>query len=416
MEKMKKIYIFLNRRICGIDGSIQYIYNKSHYLEKTDYEVLVFSVKDGEILVKEFEKYKKYIISEMRFCPSIFQKTEREAIVKKAIEKIQDHKQSEIIIESTSPVSAIWGELMANKLKCKHVFFHLMERTNLQEDFRAFCRFKYQRGELAGITPQTVPYLLADSTVKPATITAFLGNVFAECEEHFSDILEKKDTITIGSIGRLEKAYVLHTMNEILEYCRNNQGKRYNLVLIGGGPNEKTAKRISEIAQDCHNVTLLFTGSLYPIPISLINNIDLFISTAGAANGTYKQKKPTIEVHPISGEALGIIGCDFSPGEKTMFETDGRHTISDCIDRIVNHKATIVYNTVSEDIYNNAMEAEFKRQLEIAYSNSAQEYYDKGKLYEIKTPFKRHHNLYACVCHITGGKLFQRLLKVCQKD
>ena len=133
---MKKTYVFFNRRIVGIDGSIQYIYNKYRYLKDHGYDVIVFSVKTGAILVKEFEQFRPYIVPEMQYCPSMYRRSEREGICRRAAAVLADSARDELILESTSPVSAVWAELIARELHCRHVFFYLFERTDLAQDFR----------------------------------------------------------------------------------------------------------------------------------------------------------------------------------------------------------------------------------------------------------------------------------------
>lgn len=407
---MKAIYIFLNRRISGIDGSIQYIYNKSGYLKSKGYEVLVFSVDTGRILVKDFEKYRRYIIPDMRFCPSLFRNSERKKILSKALSMLSEYKDSKVVIESTSPVSAVWGEMMARELHCKHVYFHLMEKTELRQDFRKFCRFKYDREELAGITDRTVRLLLADDSVEPRMISAYCNNVFSDREDSFSDKLDKEADYTIGSIGRLEKPYVPSVVDELVRFFKNHEDLRFNFILIGGDGNGKAAQRFCEKVCGCNNVRFLITDYLYPIPLGLINNIDIFVSTAGSASATYCLGKPTIKVHPITGASVGIIGCDFKLKEKSMYESSDLFTIEDCIERIIKNKAKIFYEKIMDDSFNEVMDKEFERQLNIALSDNIPDYYDSKKLEKLKTPFKQFHICYVVICHIIGGKGLRKVI------
>lgn len=407
---MSKTYVFMNRRIIGIDGSIQYIYNKSTFLKSKGYKVIVLSVCSGKILVKSFEDYSKYIIPDMRFVPSLFRKSERDRIVDRALSLLNDYSNDELIIESTSPVSALWGELIAKKLNCRHVYFHLMEKTTIREDLRDFCRYKYERGELAGITAKTVPLLLGDDTVQPIEISAYCNNVFADCEDSFSAKLNPKAKYTIGSIGRLEKPYVPIFADRLAQYFEKNQDIQYNLIMIGGDGNGKAANHLHQVFDQCPNVNFIITDYIYPIPLSLINNIDLFISTAGSSGATYKLKKPTIKLHPITGIPIGIIGCDFKLREKTMYDAEPSFSIENCVERIISGDAKIVYEHTFDEENNDAMSKEFERQLNLVLSNQANLcYYDTQKIGRIKTPFKSFHHVYAFLGHIIGGEGLRRI-------
>lgn len=410
---MKKIYVFLNRRICGIDGSIQYIHNKSAFLKDKGYDVLVYSTVPGKIYVKDFEKYQKTIIPNMRFCPSVFRKSEREKTLKYALSFLEN-KYDDVLIESTNPVSAVWGELMARRLRCRHLYFHLMEVTRLRQDFRDFCRFKYQRGELAGIANETVPRLLADEQVEPVRISAHCQNVFEECEDPFSGQLNPEADYTIGSIGRLEKPYVLPMTDALVRFFKKNENLNFNFVLIGGaGDGIKGNKYVGEIAKrlrDCKNVNLVVTGYLYPIPLSLVRNIDIFVSAAGSSNGTYRLGKPTIRLNPLTGAPAGILGCDFARRSGSLYSSSDSLTIEDCVTRIIEKKADITYEDFFDEKYEKHINESFTQQLEMALSDSTPEYYDEEKLNRIKTPFKKYHTAYSAFCHVFGGDALRKMM------
>lgn len=402
---MKKTYVFLNRRICGVDGSIQYIYNKSQYLKTKGYDIIVFSVQPGKILVEDFKQYQPFILSEMQYCPSMYRRSESEKIIKHVMSQITGERCDEIIIESTSPVSAIWGELIAQELQCKHIFFYLFERTDIAQEVRDFCFFKYHRGELAGITKNTVSLLLNDGSVDPCKISAYCNNVFSDCKDVFSERLSLEASYTIGSIGRLEKPCVPIFTDELFNYFAANCHQSYNFVMIGGSGDGKEARRLRNKFRELNNVTFLITDYLYPIPLSLVDRIDLFVSTAGSASATYLLGKPTIKVHPISGETLGIVGCDFDLRDKSMYDVTGNITLESCMNRILLDDVDINYETakLQSEEYEETMRREFDRQLYIAKTGSTIGYYDTYKLNKINTPFVRLRNILKIFCHVLGG-------------
>lgn len=414
---MAKLYIFFNRRICGVDGSIQYIYNKERFLESKGYKVLVFSVCKGEIFVNSFRKFEKYILTGMRFCPSIYRESTIKSIIDEIIDRIDVESTKEIIIESTSPVSAAWAELVAKKLKCRHVYFHLMEKTNLPRNFVEFCRFKYNRDELAGITENTLSLLLKDDSVERRKIRAFCSNVIEECEDIFSKDMNKSAMLTIGSIGRLEKPYIHELIRRVGEYFKKNSSDSFNFILIGGDKKGKNARKIKKFFSSIKNVTLIITDYMYPIPKSLIENIDLFISASGSANSTYWCERPTIKINPISGKPLGIIGSDFKLSEKNIYDSSQTLTIESCINRIVRKDTIITYEKLDKTDFDDMMYNEFEKQLAMVIENNNDlDFYDEKLIKKLKTPFKKNHYMYSIMGHIFGENGLYKLIRLMSRS
>ena len=398
-------YVIMNRGICGIDGSIQYIYNKTKFLEAKGFRVIVFSCKHGTILVDSLKKFERFVVPAFRYCPSMYTNRETEKILADCASIIVEDEPDEIIIESTYPVNAVWAELLAKRLNCKHVFFDLVERMDYDRHFRDFCKFKNKREELAGITAQTVKLLLRDDTVKSVEIAAYCNNVFDECPDRFSPMLNPEANNTIGSLGRLEKPCVKEIANALVRYCGKHPEKTYNVVFIGGDEKGRDAELIREaFSAGCQNVNLIITGYLYPIPNSLVDRIDVFVSTAGAASATYLYGKPTVKTHPITGKPLGIAGCDFNINSRSIYEPDESLTIEKCVSRVLDDCVDINYSESLGDAYQIKMNEEFHRQLQFAEKPGNKAYYDPKQLIKLRTPFIRHHEVLCMLGKCIGGK------------
>lgn len=401
-----KTYVFIARRICEIGGAEQYLYNKSKYLESQGWRVLVFSGREGNILISGFEQYKNDIYPALTYAPECFSKREVKKTIDNIVARIGDCEGDTCIIESDAVNRAIWAEIIASRLNAKHLAFILQEEHNYDLPIRKFLRFKYDRHELAGIAQQSINQMLGDETIErrlDTKISAYCQNVVDECEDSYSCMLDSNAMYTIGSVGRLEKPCVTEILNSMKHYFSVHKDIKFNLVLIGGAVREKTIQQIFDEMHKYDNVNLIITGNIYPIPASLLKNVDVFVSTAGSASMTYKYCYPTVRVHPVTGQAVGVIGLDFKDQEKSMYDITADLTIEECIDKALNNANLIEYEKPLDESYYKRMYAEFDRQICIGSSVCSYEYYNEEFLMQIKTTHISSHFLHWLSGHLIGG-------------
>jgi hypothetical protein len=149
---MSKKYILLTNAIVNLGGGQIYCNNKYKYLDSIGFETFIFSTHDGELCVKNLEKFLPLIIDELDFYPAIFNTKTVEKVLDSICEKIDYKQDDEIIIESHIPYLAVWGELLAKRLNAKHIVYLLGEHFDgLSNYVFEFLDFKYGRKELANI-------------------------------------------------------------------------------------------------------------------------------------------------------------------------------------------------------------------------------------------------------------------------
>ncbi len=407
-----KTYVFIFRRICEIGGAEQYLYNKSRYLESEGWRVFVFSGREGRILINGFEKYVKDIYPALTYAPECYSQKEVRKTVDCIVERIGDCGGDQCIIESDAVNRSVWAELVAKRLGAKHLAFILQEKHGYDTETKKFLRFKYDRHELAGITVQSINQILGDETIerRPDTkISAHCTNVVEECEDKISPQLTPNADYTFGSLGRLEKPCVPAILKGFENFFTSHPDKTFNLVLIGGAVTEVKIVQIRKRLQVFKNVNLIITGNMYPIPKSLLNNIDVFVSTAGSAGVTYRSKRPTVRVHPVTGEPVGIIGLDYEPSEKNMYDVTPGLTIEDCIERALANADAIVFRHGLDNDFFKVMKEEFNRQLSFANTVTSKAYYDEDLLMRIKSTHISSHFLHWLVGHLFGAKGMNKL-------
>ena len=375
---MKK-YVFLTMNIGGINGAEQYILNKYNYLKDREdgYRVFIFSGRDSEILIRAFEPFRKLIHPALRFYPSYLNAKERKAFTDWMLRELDVQPDDTFVVESSNITCALWGEVLAEKLHCRHFAYIMQENFRFSEPIKRFLRFKVDRHELAGIKAGSVQKMLgalAPEEREDMSVRAFCNNVVQDCEDPYSARFDPEPRITIGSVGRLEKKHVLPLIDDLCAYFQAHADRKYRLVLIGGCADKRQTKAIEERIAQCPNVALLLTGTVYPIPRGLVNACDLFISAAGSAAATYYANRPTIKVSFDTGKPLGLMGYDYFVGVSGQEEKPT--PLGDYIDMALTKSVGIRYVEDYEQTYARRMQTEFERHLAIAAEEQTSAYYD----------------------------------------
>lgn len=401
-----KTYVFISRRICEIGGAEQYLYNKSRYLESTGWRVYIFSGRRGRILINGFEKYEKDIYPALSYAPECYSKREVRKTIEAIAERVGDCGGDPCIVESDGVNRAVWGEMIARRLGAKHLAFILQENHGYDADVKSFLRFKYDRHELAGITPQSIGQMLEGDGIEPrddTKISAYCNNVVEDCEDRVSALLDPNADHVFGSLGRLEKPCVPAILDGFKAYFAAHADERFELVLIGGASVEARERQIREEMEAVGNVRLLITGNMYPLPRTLLDRIEVFVSTAGSASATYRAHRPTVRVHPVTGEPVGVIGLDFELRDRSMYDVALELSIPDCIERALREKDRIAFNDDLGEDYYRQMHSEYERQLAIAERTEPGTYYDEKLLFRIRTVHIHKHFRHWLSGHLIGG-------------
>ncbi len=335
---MKK-YILLTYAITNIGGSQIYTRNKAKYLKERGWDVDVYSYQDGNIYIDDLIEYKSGIIKELKYPVFYFTKGEIKRILKKKFSQLKNHSYSELIIETNSIGLATWGEYLAKYLNCKHIIYLLAEHYSSNQDTYNFLSFKNQRKELAAAHTETLQNLFSqyNHDLNNSELVSLRANCTNVVEDIYHPLINKINTeyITIGSIGRLEKPFLKSNLLELRKYFETNKEQKYNLILIGGSPkSSKCVNTYKKIFRDTNNVNLFITGYIYPIPLKLLQCVDVFISSAGSAYLSYKYGIPTISIDSQTYLPIGILGVSTF---KSTFGTveNKKYNLFDLLDEIL---------------------------------------------------------------------------------
>ena len=399
-------YVMIARHLGKVSGEKIYCNNKLRYMVSQGWRVFFLSGKHESTLVDDSPLYTMYSNPMLSYTPEIYSKWAVEHTLRKITSLIGNVQNDLCIIESDSVNRGVWGELIAKRIGAQHFMFLLQEKHNYPQTIKQFLRYKYDRHELAGITTRSISLMLGDDSVEQredTTIRAFCTNVVEDCADTISPQLLKDATFTFGSIGRLDKGCVDPILQGIKTYAGVHKDEKFNLVLIGGATGPQKIREIREGFRDNSNIHLIITGYMYPIPITLINSIDLFISTAGSALVSFRCHRPTIKVHPTTGDPVGILGLGSSEN-KMMYEIMPDVSIYECIEKAISELDQIDYWDDSYADYEAIMSKEFERQISFANREKEKVYYDERQLIKIKPTHIKNHKLHRIVGHLAGAK------------
>ena len=210
----------------GIGGSQFYALRRIKHLEsigirtvliigKDDYKV---SINENTTLVYRDERIADYSFD--------YHKVIQNDVVKK-IEEFLDSTQV-TIIESTDPLSATWGELYAKRMKCKHVLYSLIEPPlykGIQNKLLySLIQFKKKQGNLIGLSSKSLFKMFGyenEIDLNRYVNISFDSNELIPIDEQGMSIQLDESCFVIGTISRLEKAYVQVLIEEVISLAKN---------------------------------------------------------------------------------------------------------------------------------------------------------------------------------------------------
>lgn len=310
-------YIIFTANIHPIGGMQTYVAGKAKFLEARGWKVdIFFSGRDniGGCAIKSLDKYTAGWFPEISIPPGNWPAFMRKTALREMCEQIGD-TEGKIIIESQASAYALWGELLAEKLKAKHFCFICNEtfrgKDRFYEEYLGFFDFKHGRGELAGINTTSLSRLFEGyKCVAPEenyTFAAAYEGPVQDVENDAVNRLERADW-NICYIGRIEKGYVPEIIKGVYDFSQVHPDKTIQFIFVG---NEK--KRLELILQtfaEAENVKLTFLGNCVPIPRMLYSKVDVVIAGSGCAMVSAREDALTILADSKDFTTNGVLGID----------------------------------------------------------------------------------------------------------
>ena len=310
---MKK-YIILTNSITNMGGGQMFAANKSIYLRDHGWNVSIFfSNPQGNIFIPELQRYKENCVSELNYPFYFFSKKKRTKVLSKIIKEIS--KDDEVVIETHTYVSRYWGELIAKAVGGKHIIDDLGEiLPELNKNELDYLEWKLKRKEILNVDSEKSLQRYLNSKYTPDylryihnyMVMAYCSNVTTSVKADLSQI--PVSDFTILSVGRLDKPYILPSVQEVIKFAKYYTNYRFNLLFVGGSTKGDADKKILELCKNIPNLHVHNFGYIFPVPENIIDSADAAFASSNSVLVSANRGVPTISIDVHDMQPIGIYG------------------------------------------------------------------------------------------------------------
>ena len=304
-----KYYIILQPSIRAMGGEEMYTRNIAISAQEKGYTPLVLHAGIGDVIyIDDLKRFNKYEFPEFRYEPCVVSRKRKNRLLNR-LKHILNDFDKDSIIESHEILVAEWGEWIASQFGLRHFAFMLLEHNIISfRPLYEFFRYKYDRHELVGIVKNTIPDMFkhfGNNNVIGLFLQAHCNNVIEDipCPDMFK--LPPAD-YTIGTIGRTNKRYVQPMIDSIIRFVSKYKGKSFNILYIGGSMDKSSEKLVVKRLSSLPNVTLFFTGMIFPLSVEMLRQLNVCIASAGSCEASFLCGVPTISVDGNDSKAIGV--------------------------------------------------------------------------------------------------------------
>ncbi len=316
-------YIFLTSAVSGVGGGQLYLSAKIRWLEEEGWEVRVIYISKGEIVLPDLKRFENGWSPELQYRFSSYSSTARKAAAIRMLGATS--LPQNVVIESYSYETALWGEYMASLCGGKHIFYLLLEpKQTTTPSMEKFLRYKLSQNLIYGITPQNIPAILPEADPDATFLRAEGCSQFNAPDIDDSRLEDiSSNGFTILSIGRLEKAYMEDMVREVVSFSASCKDP-VNFVMIGDTPDLEKKERLLDLLRSAKNLRLNYWGYTFPIPRKLYEKADVFVGCAGSARTAFKERTPVITIDALDHQGIGLLG---ETTRNTLYRNDSEPQI-----------------------------------------------------------------------------------------
>lgn len=331
---MKK-YVLLTADIHPIGGMQLYTAGKARFLRERGWTVYILycGTNEKNCAIDYLNEYTNGAFYCLAYRPAQLEKSTLNYVLQKIENLIEASAEDVVYIESQAEVLALWGELIAEKIKAQHICFNCNEQfrgpKKYYEENIEFFKFKYHRRELLGLHADTNKKLFDGyldvpcsneflfDAVEPGPIQD-VKNVLVEKLENFD--------FNIAYLGRIIKGYVPNILDGVCQFAKKYPQKVIQFIIIGDATERKA--EIDKLFSRINNVKVVYMGDMVPIPRAIFRKIDVMVAGAVCAEISAREGVPTIVADCENYLANGILGYtinnsmyyDHQRGQKTYLE------------------------------------------------------------------------------------------------
>lgn len=389
-----KRYIILTSDIHYLGGGQAYLDSKCEYLERIGWKVFLLyaGTPSGGFVYKSLAKYNQGNILALEQPPLFYSHCIQKQIIDDMCRRVFDGGKTydTTVVESHYDRMHVWGELLAARLGGKHMCFNYNEifrgEGKYYDRYMDFFWFKYQRKELFGITTETMKKLFDGYKGFNETQKQIFK---ASCYNELRDVpcakleqIQRADWM-VCYIGRIQKNYVNNVVEGVIQLANHYKDKFINFVVVGD-EGERSAELLQK-GKHITNLKITLMGNLVPLPLVLLDKIDVFIAGSGCALAIAHSAKeilpPIIIPSPDTCMSNGLLGYENSDsillesGRKP--ETFFRSLERVLVDRV--HESLLQRYSYKRDpsVVESIYEEDFRM---IRESSQCQEYYPEKNL------------------------------------
>lgn len=391
--------------IVNMGGAQMYVRNKVLWLLENGWSVDIVSAHEGPIVLQQLKSF-NVVIPELNFCNYYFSKNKQEEIVDRIVKFLSVDCFTEIVIESTCISISTWSEIIAEHIGAKHISYLLQERNVIyNKHIQDFFVFKHKRRELVSINARSLKMMFESyhpiNSDESYFLHAHCNNVEADVDSPYIDsIVWNKYDYKVAYLSRLDKPFIIPTLTEFVEYANSNSDKQILLVLMGGSPEgSQFEDNIKTLIGQAPNINLVITGFLYPVPIRLLEKIDVFVSSAGSSRVCMRSGVPTITIDANDFKAIGVLG---RTTDNSLFrsKTEQKFSLTYFLDKILVEKQFL-----KEPPSYSAGLPSFSEHLKFLYlSASDKRYFDLSN-----EPFSSYEKRMKLILSVIGAKNYIKL-------
>lgn len=414
MEITFKTYCIITPDIGKLGGAQLYSLRRLKYLQQNNCRVSVITGSTTDfVLQDDFEGIEILVVPEIFCNPNLFMK-KRVANANERIFKFLQSKDTQVI-ESHSLAAAVYAEIVAKKIDCKHIVYLLNEdkvKSKYGIGYTGFFDFKLNRGELFGVSSMSLEIILSRkidlNQNKYINIPYDTKELLNQENNAINHYLPPPNTdFKIFTIARLDKAYVKDLINDTIKVSQNYVEYTFFLLIIGDSSNKERLKKLKKLALNSQNLTIVFAGYIHPVPETVYKNFDLFIGNGTASVSSISQGCATAVIDPRDNKSPGFLGINTNNFGYPENDIDNR-SIENLLNSVVNDTSILV--TASQqglklfrEKYDNITVMKFF-DMEIKNSSHAKDYWNFYFTDHLR------NNIEFCFIFIFGIKVYMSVL------
>ena len=372
------LYIIITNTIYGFGGGQLLTLRKAKLLQKKNFKVIIiYKARYGEFKLEgEYKAFECHFIPEFGKPYNFVSSKRRFKILNELLEVTKGYEIKGSIIESHDTYTAIWGEVLSQKMQIPHVLY-LIKETNMNRlhyyPYKSFFKYKLHRNEFWGCNSRGIDLSFGKSL--PEFKDNYINVPFDESEVPLisKPVFTKSNwnessKMVITTVTRLDKDYLKPLIKKIEAFSNQNKNINFELIVVGGTVYPEAYQEIKEIESAINkknnNYHIILTGYLVPGK-ELYDYTDVFIGTGTAVINAISQKCITIPYNSYTNKTPGIFGLEaknFAYAEEGELEFDVLDILTKIISLNEEQKALISRQSYNFFVDNFSLEGTWTKQ------------------------------------------------------